>query len=156
METIENHQAGDEIGNSYKLSWLAYIRPVIVLIVLLCIGIAVGLGSLVSILIILAALGLFAYQVLFLRSVLLFTNNDGVWCYSGILPWNKGAIGVKWRDVEDAVFYTGFISWACNSYSVRIGHRFTKASELYLKHVRFGRDAVEHINELHRMKLAAE
>jgi hypothetical protein len=74
--------------------------------------------------------------------------------FRGILPWNKGVAGVKWRDVEDAVFYTGFLSWAFNSHSLRVGHRFTKASEIFLGNVRHGRQAVEHINELHRERLA--
>lgn len=156
MESIENQQAGERIGNSYKLSWLAYIRPVVVLLVLLAVASAFGVGSPVSLVIAAVALALFVYQVLYLRSVVLYTDDDGVWCYAGILPWNKGMVGVKWRDVEDAVFYTGFVSWAFNSYAVRIGHRFTKTSELYLRHVRFGRTAVEHINELHRSKLVAE
>ncbi|EJQ0681008.1 hypothetical protein NYB23_004547 [Salmonella enterica] len=156
MESIENQQAGERIGNSYKLSWLAYIRPVVVLLVLLAVASAFGVGSPVSLVIAAVALALFVYQVLYLRSVVLYTDDDGVWCYAGILPWNKGMVGVKWRDVEDAVFYTGFVSWAFNSYAVRIGHRFTKTSELYLRHVRFGRAAVEHINELHRSKLVAE
>lgn len=68
----------------------------------------------------------------------------------------KRSDGVRWRDVESAMFYTGFVSWAFNSYAVRVGHRFTKTSELYLRHVRCGRSAVEHINEKHRMKLIPE
>lgn len=102
----------------------------------------------------LAALALCVYQVLYLRSLRLFTDNEGVWLYRGILPWNKGIIGVKWRDVEDAVYLTGFVSWAFNAHSVRIGHRFTKTSELTIANVKDGRDAVAHINEVHGAKLA--
>ena len=57
---------------------------------------------------------------------------DVVWAYSGVLPWKKGVAGVKWRDMDEATFEQGFWSWITGSYTVRIGHRFTKASEIVL------------------------
>jgi hypothetical protein len=107
-----------------------------------------------SVVAVVVSLAIFAYQVLYLRSMILFTNDDGVWLYRGVLPWNKGVVGVKWRDIEDAVFFTGFVSWAFNSYSIRVGHRFTKASELSIANVKDGREAVAHINDVHRNRLA--
>lgn len=112
-----------------------------------------GLNQPLGVVAVLAALALFVYQVLYLRSIRLFTNDEGVWLFRGILPWNKGIIGVKWRDVEDAIYFTGFVSWAFNAHSVRIGHRFTKTSELTIGNVKDGRDAVSHINDLHREKI---
>ena len=61
---------------------------------------------------------------------------------------------VKWRDLEDAVYFTGFLSWALRSYTIRIGHRFTKTSEIVLPNIARGNLAVEHINQLHREVLA--
>src|SRR5690606_24537447 len=156
MEDAANLPTHSPTSQSYKLSWLAYIRPAIVFLVLLFISVPFGIGSLVSILIMLAALGLLVYQILFIRGVELYTNDDGVWLYCGVFPWQKGISGVKWRDVDEAVFYTGFVSWACNSYAVRVGHRFTKSGEIHLFHVRDGRAAVEHINTLHRTRLSED
>jgi hypothetical protein len=75
---------------------------------------------------------------------------DGVWVYSGIFPWSKGSFGVKWRDIDSASFKTGFFSWALRTYDIRVGHRFTKDSEIVLSSVYKGQEAVVHINELHK------
>ncbi|WP_281661194.1 hypothetical protein [Microvirgula aerodenitrificans] len=154
MESADNETPPLPPFNEYRLSWIAYIKAVGLFFVLSAIGVALGmLSQWLSVTTVFIALATFSYQVLYLRSTILFTNVDGVWLFRGVLPWNKGVIGVKWRDIEDAVFFTGFVSWACNSYSIRVGHRFTKASELAIAHLRDGRNAVAHINELHRAKL---
>ena len=62
--------------------------------------------------------------------------------------------GVKWRDLEDAVFFQNFFSWLFKSYTVRVGHRFTKTSEIVLPHIANGNRVVEHINDLHRKVLS--
>ncbi|MDU8616903.1 hypothetical protein RYA95_28390 [Pseudomonas syringae pv. actinidiae] len=69
---------------------------------------------------------------------------------------NTGVRGVKWRDIEDAMYYTGFFSWMFRSYTVRIGHRFTKTSEIFVYHLAQGHTAVEHINRMHQTILQAE
>ena len=155
MESSDNETAAGVIPfNEYRLSWIAYIRTVVVFFFLCALGVALGaLHHSLSVVAVVVALAIFAYQVLYLRSMTLFTNDDGVWLYRGVFPWNKGVVGVKWRDIEDAVFFTGFVSWAFNSYSIRVGHRFTKASELAIVNVKDGRNAVAHINEFHRARL---
>lgn len=155
MESSDNETAGVIPFNEYRLSWIAYIRAVVVFFLLSSLGVALGaVHQSLSVVAVVVALAIFAYQVLYLRSMILFTNDDGVWLYRGVLPWNKGVVGVKWRDIEDAVFFTGFVSWAFNSYSIRVGHRFTKASELSIANVKDGREAVAHINDVHRHRLA--
>jgi hypothetical protein len=77
-----------------------------------------------------------------------------VWVFRGILPWSKGVSGVKWRDLEDAVFFPNFLSWLLRSYTIRVGHRFTKTSEIVLPNIARGHEAVAHINERHRQTLA--
>ena len=147
--------------NQYRLSWVAYIQPAVVFFCLSALAVALvalsryldAVPGLVGVVVGVVASALFVYQALYLRSMILFTDEDGVWLFRGVLPWNKGIIGVKWRDIEDAVFFTGFVSWACNSYSIRVGHRFTKTSELVIAHVKDGHNAVEHINEIHQTKL---
>lgn len=154
MESSDNENAGAVPYQEFRLSWLAYVRALVVFFLLSALGVAVGaLNQSLSVVAVIAALAIFAYQVLYLRSMTLFTDDAGVWLYRGVLPWNKGIVGVKWRDIEDAVFFTGFVSWAFNSYSIRVGHRFTKASELAIANVKGGREAVAHINQFHRARL---
>ncbi|MBK9219418.1 MAG: hypothetical protein IPL70_13985, partial [Uliginosibacterium sp.] len=43
-----------------------------------------------------------------------------------------------------------------NAYTVRVGHRFTQSAEIVLANVSKGREAVEHINDLHRQVLAGK
>nr|WP_122340639.1 hypothetical protein [Pseudomonas caricapapayae] len=47
-------------------------------------------------------------------------------------------------------------SWIFRSYTVRIGNRFTKTSEILITHLAKGNNAVEHINQLHQSILKAE
>lgn len=141
-----------DASNQYRLSWVAYLRPFVVAgflsaVVYLFSLSAMHWGFLVggTVLIILNLV----YQILFLRSVLLFMNEEGVWVYSGVFPWNKGAGGVRWRDVDDASYVPGFLSWILKAYTIRIGHRFTRGSEIVLRSVKDGHQAVEQINDLH-------
>ncbi|MBA5735453.1 hypothetical protein H3260_27010, partial [Escherichia coli] len=57
--------------------------------------------------------------------------------------------GVKWRDLDSATYFTGFVSWLTNSYTVRLEHRFTKANEILISHMAAGNKAVEEINGTH-------
>ncbi|MDC8758012.1 hypothetical protein [Janthinobacterium fluminis] len=93
----------------------------------------------------LAALPL-AYRVLLIRSYRLYYDDVGVWLSSGILPWSRGVAGVKWRDMDEATFEPGFLSWMCRSYTIRIGHRFTKASEITLTSMARGKDVAIAVN----------
>ena len=86
------------------------------------------------------------YRFLLLRSVQLYYDDVGVWVVSGILPWKKGVAGVKWRDMDEATFEPGFWSWISRSYTIRIGHRFTKGSEIRLTDIAGGREAVTTLN----------
>ncbi|CZE47852.1 hypothetical protein [Campylobacter geochelonis] len=89
-------------------------------------------------------------NVLYIRSFKLYTDKSGVWLYSGIFPWSKGSSGIKWQDIEDASYYTGFVSWLCRSWTVQVTHRFTKSSSIYQNNMAKGQRVVEHINELHK------
>lgn len=134
-----------------KKSWTAYVGTVVISLILLVIDSAisrghVGLGLLVFILI--AALA--AYRVMEINSYRLYYDDSGVWLESGILPWKKGVRGVKWRDVDEAVFFQSFGSWIFKSYKIRVGHRFTKDAEIVVTHVNRGKDAVISINGMHQ------
>lgn len=134
-------------------SWIAYLGVVFMAAVLFGLvlpltfvyanDIAAGAVMLVSALVV-------GYRFLLLRSVQLYYDDVGVWVYSGILPWKKGVAGVKWRDMDEAVFEQGFWSWITRSYTIRIGHRFTKASEIRLTDIAGGKDAVAKLNAMHQ------
>lgn len=142
---------GDARFSVHRLSWVAYVAPCVALAILLPVTWAVSHLSVMLAMILLGA-GLLWYlvQVLQLYSVEIFTDIDGVWIFRGIFPWARGVYGVKWRDVDEATYYTGLISWVTKSYRIRIAHRFTKASELVIAHVRKGDEAVQFINRLHQ------
>lgn len=131
-----------------RKAWFAYVSPAVVGVA----GLAAALYWRTSIagLIGLIALSIAVYNFLFLKSVYLYVNDAGVWVYRGILPWNKGSSGVKWRDLSEALYYTGFMSWACRSWNIRIGHRFTKSSEIFLDNMTGGPEVVQLINGLHQ------
>lgn len=76
-----------------------------------------------------------------------YTDENGVWVSGGIFPWSKGTYGLNWRDISDAVYYTGFISWFLKSYKLVIQHRYTKSSELVLKNIKNGDQLVQEINK---------
>lgn len=86
------------------------------------------------------------YQSMLIRSYLLFVDPNGVWVKSGIFPWSKGIGGVKWRDLDEAVYTTGFVSWLLRSHTIKISHRFTKASEIRLTHMSNAKSTVPTIN----------
>jgi hypothetical protein len=154
----------------YRLSWLAYVNVILKLLAFIAVSVGIGwwalslahteltyqLGIAASVAVLLVALAVCVYNILYLKSVRLYTDDIGVWLYRGILPWSKGVLGVKWRDMEDAMYYTGFFNWMFRSYRVRIGHRFTKTSEIFLNNLAQGHKAVEHINQLHQSTLKAE
>ncbi|MGH8855745.1 MAG: hypothetical protein ACREWI_15895 [Telluria sp.] len=138
-------------------SWMAY-AGVAALAVLLFAG-ALPLAFLwneiaAAVVLVLSAL-LVAYRFLLVRSVQLYYDDAGVWVVSGVLPWKKGVAGVKWRDMDDATYVNGFVSWATRSYTVRIGHRYTKDSEIVLHHIAGGRQAVETVNTVHQQMIRA-
>ena len=129
-------------------SWIAYFGT-LVLAALLFFGllpvafmwneIAAGVVFIVSALVV-------GYRLLLLRSVQLYYDDVGVWTYSGVLPWKKGVSGVKWRDMDEATFEPGFWNWVTGSYTVRIGHRYTKGSEIVLTNIGRGKAAVTTLN----------
>jgi hypothetical protein len=148
---MEQDNAASPSSNAHVVgvkSWIAYFGTLL-LAALLFFGllplafmwneIAAGVVLVVSALLV-------GYRLLTLRSVQLYYDEVGVWTYSGILPWKKGVSGVKWRDMDEATFVPGFWSWISGSYTVRVGHRFTKANEIVLTNIARGKTAVTTLN----------
>lgn len=94
-----------------------------------------------------------AYRWLEVRSVLLYCDEAGVWVVSGVLPWNRRVLGVKWRDMDEASYAGGFFAWVTRSYTVRIGHRFTRDGSIVLHRIARGREAVETVNAIHQQMI---
>jgi len=133
-------------------SWTAYLNTLLLAVLLF--GFALPLSFRYSEwlagAVMLVAILVVGYRILLIRSVQLYYDDVGVWLYSGILPWAKGVQGVKWRDMDEAVFVPSFWSWLFRSYSIRIGHRFTKSSEILLTRMGNGKAAVERLNAHHQ------
>ena len=69
MESADNETSGGIPFNQYRLSWVAYVRAVVVFFFLSALAVALGaLNQSLSVVAVLAALAIFAYQVLYLRS----------------------------------------------------------------------------------------
>ena len=125
-------------------SWTAYITPLIYNIV-----IAIVLHF-ISVYLLIIPILLLTHAFFITKSGVLFLDNDGVWFYQGVFPWNSGTTGVKWRDLDEALMRLGFFSWALKSYTVEINHRYTKDQEFKLSHIKDGDKAVFRINEIHK------
>ena len=139
----------------YKKSWTSNIAPISISLFLIIAAIKIyDVNIYTFIILVLSAIALGTYSVLANRSATIYTDDNGVWLYSGIFPWSKGITGVKWRDLDEALFYQGFFGWLFKSYTIRIGHRFTKKSEILISHVDHGHIASQRINELLQRKIS--
>jgi hypothetical protein len=150
---MENNATPGVNEHVYHVSWVAYIRPVLTFIVVSLVFVAFlsrrdnELDTVMYLLVAFSA-SLMVIRLIYLKTMRLVINDQGVYLFRGIFPWTKGMTGTLWRDVADAVYYTGFFSWAFNSYRVVINHRFTKTSELVILSVRDGNKAVMEINDI--------
>lgn len=149
---MENTITSGEQDQTYSMSWLAYIRPFFTFLIIGIIGFALSNSmttaiSIIGYIVIIFSVVFLILRFIYLKTLRLFINEDGVYLFRGIFPWTKGITGTTWRDISDANYYTGLISWASTSYRVRIGHRFTKTSELIIPHIKNGNNAVVIINE---------
>lgn len=137
-----------------RKAWTAYISIVLRSIILSSASVAAliwrpDLWVIVVPILIVGSI-LIAYRIAWLRTFRLYHDTNGVWIYSGLLPWKRGVSGVKWRDLDEAVFVNGFWSWLSGSYTVQLRHRFAKTTEIYADDMARGKDAVIAINQEHQ------
>jgi hypothetical protein len=141
-------------------SWTAYVGLAIRLLLLVGLGITAIYWQLMYwqfvTLILLVGLTFIGYRLALLRSYRLYYDAGGVWIYSGILPWKRGVAGVKWRDLDEAIFVNNFWSWISGSYTVQLRHRFTKVIEISEASMVRGKHAVIAINQQHRQRIRSE
>lgn len=144
------HSGGEQRFTSHHLGWTAYLPATAGLALLLPLTWAAAhVNWLIAFGVLVIGGLLFLANVLHLYSIELYADYEGIWIKRGLFPWNRGVYGVKWRDVDEATYATGFVPWISGCYLVRIGHRFTKASEITLRHVYHGDQAVQLLNRLH-------
>ena len=143
-----HYEESDDVVVLSRKSWTAYVRPVLAGLIIVPFFLLLTNSGSYFITLPLAALAavFFAYRVLVLKSYVLFFDNEGVWVSSGVLPWTKATSGVKWRDLNDAAFFTGFASWLFRSHSLVVRHRFTESGQIYLDHMANGDKVVPAIN----------
>ena len=134
----------NNVINLSKKSWVAYVLPCFITF-LIC-SIFYEFTKLLAI----VPAGYLIYAVLQIRSYQLYMDDNGVWIFSGIFPWSKGVRGVKWRDLDDAVYFTSMFSWAAKSYKIALKHRYTKDNEIFLSHMKKGQESVMQINSRHQ------
>lgn len=146
IERVTN--APSERGNRFRLSFLAYLGPLVMFSAALLLGFGMSFFSWTASSAFLAgAFLLTLYRLWWLHSVELYTDTEGVWVFRGVLPWARGVYGVKWGNLDEATYVTGLVSWATKSFRIKLCQRFTQAEEISLSHVARGDLAVAVIND---------
>lgn len=142
-------------GTIYKLHWIANLR----LIPFALVGLittpsalsALFAGDFSATFFILMAISIFCDGL----AIIIFLENrvfeacmddNGVWIQTGIFPWDKGRNGLHWRDISDAAYRKGFISWLFKSHDVILNHRHTTDNDFVMKNIRNGEQLVREIN----------
>jgi hypothetical protein len=103
----------------------------------------------IGFLIIVVSLVFGIHRIYVLPSYKIIVDKDGVWIFRGVLPWTKGFTGVKWRDLDEAVYYQSMIGWLTKSYTIHLTHRFTKTDEIKMYETDRGDEVVSVINRVH-------
>jgi hypothetical protein len=146
----------------YKLSWTAYPRVFLRLLFRLFLFSAIfalvvwifkfnksGVGANIALF---ATWGLGVamtiYDVIYLKTMKLQIDREGVWLQQGVFPWSKGVSGSRWDQIGDASMRQNFASWLCKSYDISVSHQFTTGQEIALNHVKDGDVAVQSINRM--------
>lgn len=98
---------------------------------------------------------LVGYRIASTRAVVLYYDDAGVWVHAGVMPWQRGVHGLKWRDMDEAAYERSFWSWLTRSWTVKVSHRTTRANVILLTHIAGGRNAVALLNGRHQQWLQA-
>ena len=152
----ENFSSASNASILARKSWLAYVGPTIGYAVTLYVLISFvwSINSTAALVLVILTMAIYIYVLFKLYSYMLYINEAGVWVFSGVFPWNKGASGVKWRDLDEAIFYQNFFSWIFRAYSLRVSNRYKPGAEISLTTMHNGSIAVQRINIVHQDLLA--
>jgi len=135
-----------------KKSWTAYVKIFFWCTVLLviCVPMVWSFSKLFGAIVLFIVLSVGVYKALVLKSYELHVDEDGVWIYSGVLPWTQGAVGVKWRDLGEVLTSRSFGSWVSKSCSIYLGHRFKESDAVFVEHWDMGQEAAAEIYRRHQ------
>jgi hypothetical protein len=136
-----------------RKSWVPYARLLIKYLAIECASsIALGLGKFHTFWQVFTGLLIFSLlcKVFELFSCQLYYDRQGIWFQSGLFPWDKGVVGLDWRDLECCLCSVGFRSWFSRSYQIVVTHRFTDRGKLVLNDMSNGRNTCITINTLHQ------
>lgn len=109
-----------------RKSWVAYVRPLFWACIWAGVAPAVlwrhfpwiGLASIVL------GAGAAVHRTLQLRSEVLWMDEYGVTLESGVFPWQRGELLVRWRDIETVGCGRTIMRWALNYSTVCVWQRY--------------------------------
>lgn len=131
-----------------RKSYVAYVRPLVVAATVVALLLSVPPSSIsdsARVVLLLSAAAWAAFRVAETRSVVLFLDEDGVWVHGGVLPWSRGVIGIRYRDLDDPVLMQNLASWLLRSHTIVLRHRFAGHAPIELDHMSDAPAALERI-----------
>ncbi len=153
LKKIAKKIAGGEEVTIGRVSWMGYLRPIllwvavtfVVLLVasvlLLIDNITVTIISIFMLVSIPILIGVGLY--IEVKSLNIFITNKGIGLATGTLPWNKRAKFIRWKDADNVVYYPTFLSLIAQSYKITIKHRYSDASNIEMDYVKRGNVVAE-------------
>jgi len=137
---IHIYSFGENPQELSKKSIVAYVVPMFIWFVAFTISLS---GTLVFVIFIIL---IGVYTVAYIRSYTLFMDDEGVWVFRGVFPWQKGIYGVKWGDFNEGVFFQNFASWALRSFTIEVKNRYKEEFEIMLRYMHNGDSAITKMN----------
>lgn len=147
---MKNPTISEPKSQLYRVSWIAFVSPVVVFAIMFLTGVALSTSPhealrLSGCFLIDISVIIFIIRIIYIRSLKLIINEDGVYLYRRVFPWTKIFSGVMWREVSDASYYAGMSSQITQSYRIKIENTYTTAREINLAHIQNGNKAVRAI-----------
>lgn len=137
----------------FYLSWVAYVRPLVLFLALATLGLIVSQSARDADFI-LAGYGILfigiikvVYDIAWRRRLRLYTDRNGVWVARGFLPGKRGVSGMAWRDIDEAACESGLFGWLTRSYRICVYQREPASGDLVIDHIKHGHLVVAAINE---------
>lgn len=134
-----------------RKSWVTYLRPGFWLLVWGGVAPALVWSHWLWLGLVSIAVGTAAaiYRILWLRSELLWMDEYGITHESGLFPWQRGKLRVRWRDIETIGCERGILQWALNFSTVVVWQRFTDTATLVATEMAGGARVCSVLNGVH-------
>lgn len=143
---IDDYAFGANPQMLSKKSIVAYMLPMSIWFIAFTISLS---GNLLFVIFIILT---GVYTIAYIRSYTLFIDDEGVWVFCGVFPWQKGIYGVKWGNFNEGVFFQNFVSWASRSFTIEVKNRYKKEPEIMLMFMHNGDIAVTKMNSVFMQK----